>query len=68
MKIIKVGTIENETKRFECKNCGCIFEADKGEYFMSSQMQILQGMNVYQCQCPTCNRMTDNEVTNESDS
>ncbi len=39
MKIIKEGDISKlkKTKRFECKKCGCIFEADKTEYKISSQ-------------------------------
>ena len=33
MKIIKEGRKPDMTKRFECKRCGCIFEADEGEWF-----------------------------------
>ena len=33
MKIIKEGKKPNMTKRFECKGCCCIFEADEGEWF-----------------------------------
>lgn len=51
MKIIKQGNYDpNRTKRFECKNCGCIFEADKSEYkdyFQYNQTD-------YYCECPTC--------------
>ena len=39
MKIIKQGMskaeiemIKNIVKRFKCRTCGCIFEADKSEY------------------------------------
>ena len=34
MKIIKEGDLNKlkKIKRFECKECGCIFEADKNEY------------------------------------
>lgn len=32
IKIIKPGKIPDTTKRFECSRCGCIFEADKGDY------------------------------------
>lgn len=38
MKIIKDGDQNKaakklkQTKRFECSVCGCVFEADKGEY------------------------------------
>lgn len=34
MKIIKSGDLRKfkETKRFTCKHCGCVFEADNTEY------------------------------------
>lgn len=34
MKIIKSGNLKkfNMTIRFECPQCGCLFEADKNEY------------------------------------
>lgn len=32
IKILKPGKIPDTTKRFECRRCGCIFEADKGDY------------------------------------
>lgn len=57
MKIIKQGkskeelkTILNKTKRFECKTCGCIFEADKGEYKFEEDYIC----STYYCKCPNC--------------
>lgn len=57
MKIIKEGkpkeelkAILNKTKRFECKTCGCIFEADKGEY----ETEDVQIYTAYYCECPNC--------------
>ncbi len=57
MKIIKQGktkeelkAILNATKRFECKTCGCIFEADWDEYTHSSQYNE----TYYYCKCPNC--------------
>ena len=57
MKIIKQGktkeeldAILKETKRFECKTCGCIFEADKGEY--KREEDFIHG--TYFCDCPNC--------------
>ena len=57
MNIIKQGkskeelkAILNETKRFECKTCGCIFEADKGEYTHRTYLNEM----VYYCKCPNC--------------
>ena len=54
MKIIKNGVIPNkdETKRFVCSECGCVFEANKGEYKKVLYCgQILEG---YSCDCPNC--------------
>lgn len=57
MKIIKKGKSKEEleailkvTKRFECKTCGCVFEADKGEYkYMDDGIY-----SEYYCKCPNC--------------
>lgn len=39
MKIIKQGDLNRlkKTVSFECKTCGCIFEADKDEYSIQHQ-------------------------------
>lgn len=57
MKIIKQGKTEEElkailkeTKCFECKTCGCVFEADKGEYTYTTQYNETH----YYCKCPNC--------------
>lgn len=57
MNIIKQGkskeelkSILNKTKRFECKTCGCIFEADEGEYIEEDDFYTC----VYYCKCPNC--------------
>lgn len=56
MNIIKQGkskeelkSILNKTKRFECKTCGCVFEADKGEY-------IIEEYGTTYCVCPNCGK------------
>ena len=47
----------NNTKRFECKACGCIFEANRGEYRASSNMEVMVGvLPAYKCACPTCRK------------
>lgn len=51
MNIIKPGEIPKETIRFSCSYCGCIFEADKGEYETGPQYDP-----GYTCRCPTCGR------------
>ena len=54
MNIIKKGDVNRlrKTKTFTCRECGCVFEANKGEY--KSGMQYNE--EYYYCQCPTCNR------------
>lgn len=54
MKIIKNGSMEQtlKTKRFECENCGCIFEADINEYRIGMQYNS----EFYYCRCPFCKR------------
>ena len=64
MKILKQGkskeelkAILNATKRFECKTCGCIFDADKGEY----ETEEVQIYSYHYCECPNCGQKA-NEV------
>lgn len=59
MKIIKEGNIERikETKMFECKRCGCVFKADKGEYKVGSHYNDIY----FLCTCPTCGSSTYTE-------
>ena len=58
MKIIKQGKpkeevdrLINATKRFECKRCDCIFEADKDEY---KSCEFEYNRINYYCICPNC--------------
>lgn len=56
MFIIKDGDREiaekkkKQTRRFECRMCGCVFEADKGEYIHSG----VQWDDYYYAKCPCC--------------
>lgn len=52
IKIIKPGNDEKlkETRTFFCRNCGCIFKADKEDYHSDSQYNNLY----YYCACPYC--------------
>jgi Zn finger protein HypA/HybF involved in hydrogenase expression len=57
MKIIKQGktkeelkAIFNETKRFECRTCGCVFEANKDEYEYEDDYIY----SAHYCKCPNC--------------
>ena len=50
MKIIKVII------RFECKYCGCIFEADSTEY---KRHYNQQGTEWRTCTCPNCGKLVE---------
>jgi len=54
MKIIREGNVKRllKTKRFTCKECGCVFEANKGEY----ESGVQYNEEYFYCQCPTCKR------------
>lgn len=54
MKILKQGNLEllKETKRFVCKYCHCVFEADKSEYKSGQHYNDLY----YTCTCPACGK------------
>ena len=60
MFIIKDGDKElaekkrKQTKLFECKICGCVFEADKGEYKGEEARFSLW----YSAKCPCCGDKT----------
>lgn len=54
MKIIVKGDVNRllKTKRFSCRECGCVFEASKGEYETGTQYNE----EYYSCKCPMCKR------------
>lgn len=64
LNIIRSGSIEEiekrqrQTKDFSCKNCGCVWEADKGDYKIEHDLmnRIYIGMT-----CPFCGRYTYHE-------
>ncbi len=59
MKIIKQGKIPTTTKIFICEKCDCKFEAERGEYVASGQMEVMHdGLPYYKCKCPCCGVMT----------
>lgn len=49
MKIIVRG---NVTKRFTCERCGCVFEANVGEYAAGQHLNE----KYYYCECPMCKK------------
>lgn len=60
MKIIREGVKPTTTKRFEC-SCGCIWEADKGEYKVTSQLGMMYGMKQCNMVCPCCGYIVDTD-------
>ena len=58
MKIIQQGIIGNQiVRKFICRYCHCIFEAEPGEYIELSEIQPnLSYEPVYRSICPTCGR------------
>lgn len=67
MKIIKQGKSKEElekilrrTVRFTCHTCGCVFEADKNEYSVSSGYGFY---TVRTCVCPNCQSVTNETPT-----
>lgn len=52
MRIIKEGNPDAVKRRvrFTCRRCGCVFEADFGEYDVDCQYN----QEYYSCNCPTC--------------
>lgn len=66
MKIIKQGDLNRlkEIKRFECKVCGCVFEAENTEYRRDYSQR--ENCGWYASKCPTCHSWvtTDYEEAN----
>ena len=52
MKIIRNGDLENirQIKFFHCLRCGCIFEAEAGEYHVEEGLRE----DHYTMDCPVC--------------
>ena len=60
MKIIKKGIKKGITKRFICADCCCIWEAEKGEYNVTSHLGIMyDGLKAYNMNCPCCGAFVD---------
>ena len=55
IRIIKQGTLQKYTYRFECSKCGCIFEADG--YDVVPEQSRNANVNQRQlAKCPCCGR------------
>lgn len=59
MKILVPGKERNATRKFGCINCGCIFEADEGEYRITQK-------DGYSCICPCCGKVASDIPTDEN--
>lgn len=59
MKIIKDGSKERmlHIRRFECWNCGCVFEADNSEYSEAECDGGEYTYPYYYCECPFVNKI-----------
>lgn len=49
MEIIKKGDLK-DTIKFECSQCGCIFKAERSEWFYTPS----RGEGTYMSFCPYC--------------
>lgn len=54
IKIIKPGKKPETTKRFKCWHCGCVFEADRGDY--EEAFNLCDGYYDLRVDCPNCGR------------
>lgn len=52
IKIIKPGKKPDAVKRFTCRHCGCVFEADEGDYELV--FNLSNGNYVLKVDCPNC--------------
>lgn len=66
MKIIKDGNINItpklrfHIKRFECENCGCVFEMNDNEY--QKEERNAYETTSYYARCPYCGCLVDKEI------
>lgn len=58
IKIIKPGKLKNpkDTRRFLCLNCGCVFDADRGDYEAVTIRNQLDDEIAHQAICPACHK------------
>ena len=51
IKIIKPGKKPDTTRRFECADCGCVFEGERGDY---QTVHNCDNTLAIAMKCPTC--------------
>ena len=56
MRIIQQGDLNRlrKVKRFECGQCGCVFEANSTEY--KHEYSQRENCGWYETHCPTCHK------------
>ena len=62
MDIISKGKNQEESKgtvRFSCKNCECVWDADKDEYFIESDTNALKSSQIVHANCPNCYKICE---------
>ena len=59
VKIIKHGRFYNKVVRFECFNCGCVYETSDASFL------TVLGRVTYRCCCPECREI--NTTSEESE-
>ena len=61
IKIIEPGDLDRLKKiiRFECPDCGCIFEADQQDYKIAEPMAALHDGLEATCECPYCHHIVE---------
>ncbi len=59
MKIITAGDLfkqpELKIRKFVCKRCGCVFEANSNEFKWADFFEARDGIEAT-CKCPCCER------------
>lgn len=60
MKIVKYVNLKKflRMKKFECLNCGCIFEADKSDYKVDI---VSMSVHLIYTECPICKEIVYEE-------
>ncbi len=61
MKILKNGDPRkaDRTLSFECKECGCVFEANQNEYMTATIWDQMHDNVEAKCKCPCCGRRVE---------
>ena len=67
MRIIKIENLEHKPKRFYCKNCTALFEAEPDEYILMQDYYFRDKKERFRCYCPNCGSAVYRLTYNVSD-